>query len=356
MVNIVNLKYNQKIIDSTLYNYLFLKRCFMKRSILFCFALIFASITLSAQPSSFTYQGKILNSVGAPITQSNVELKFSIYDDPSAGNKIWPSAGEVTKTLDIVDGLYSVILGDGSNGNEAFTGNMLSAATPYIQVTVNGSVLPRTAMTSTPYSLVSSSLTANAWNNPGEIGKTTPNTGAFSNLSVGTGTDKYSLPANRGNNNQVLTTNGAGLTSWANAAAGGSGLSSFAYVFELATLADATVVGGADVPFSNNGPMLNTNHTASMTTISVTEAGVYKIDYGVNMTAGVGSAISIAINGTVDASTNISALVATGHISGSAMLTLVAGDVITLRNNSATPMTLTLAPSLGSYLTITKID
>ena len=35
----------------------------------------------------------------------------------------------------------------------------------------------------------------------------------------------------------------------------GAGLSSFGYVYELATVIDATVVGGADVPLSNNGPL-----------------------------------------------------------------------------------------------------
>ncbi len=36
----------------------------------------------------------------------------------------------------------------------------------------------------------------------------------------------------------------------------GAGLSSFGYAYELATIADATVVGGADVPLSNNGPLV----------------------------------------------------------------------------------------------------
>ncbi|SFG57706.1 BclA C-terminal domain-containing protein, partial [Clostridium homopropionicum] len=136
----------------------------------------------------------------------------------------------------------------------------------------------------------------------------------------------------------------------------GAGLAGFGYVYQLATVADATVAGGADVPFSNNGPLTNITHSAGTTTITVATTGVYKIFYSVSITAGVGSAIAIAVNGTVDASTPISALVATGEVSGEAILSLAAGDVITLRNDSATPLITTLAPSVGAQLTIVRLE
>jgi hypothetical protein len=128
------------------------------------------------------------------------------------------------------------------------------------------------------------------------------------------------------------------------------------YVYELATLVDATVVGGTDVPFSNNGPLTGVAHTPGTTTITVSSAGIYEINYGISITAGIGSQIAIAVNGTPNSSTPISALVATGSLFGVAILTLAAGDVITLRNNSAIGLTLTLAPGVGSQLTIKKLD
>ena len=85
-------------------------------------------------------------------------------------------------------------------------------------------------------------------------------------------------------------------------------------------------------------------------------AGVYEVNYGISITAGIGSQIAIAVNGTVDPSTPISALVATGELSGNAILTLAAGDVITLRNNSAVVLALTLAPSVGAQLILKKLD
>jgi len=126
-------------------------------------------------------------------------------------------------------------------------------------------------------------------------------------------------------------------------------------VYELATIADATVVGGADVPFSNNGPLQGITHTAGTTTLTVATAGTYQINFMVGLTAGIGSALAIAVNGTVDASTQISSLIAIGEISGSSLLTLAAGDVITLRNNSAIPFVLNLAPSVGASIVITQM-
>jgi hypothetical protein len=123
----------------------------------------------------------------------------------------------------------------------------------------------------------------------------------------------------------------------------------------LATLADATVVGGADVPLSNNGPLAGVTHTAGATTVTVPTAGVYQIDYNINITAGIGSAIAIAVNGTVDPSTPITALVAVGEVSGTAMLTLAAGDVLTLRNNSAVALTLSLAPNVGAQFNVIEL-
>jgi hypothetical protein len=141
----------------------------------------------------------------------------------------------------------------------------------------------------------------------------------------------------------------------ATGATGAGGVQSYIYGFELATIADSTVVGGADVCFSNNGPILSGTHTPGTTTFTVWASGTYMISYDISITSGVGSQIAVAVNGTVDASTPITALTSTGHISGTAILNLAAGDVITLRNNSATPLTLTLAPGVGAQMTIVQI-
>jgi hypothetical protein len=111
------------------------------------------------------------------------------------------------------------------------------------------------------------------------------------------------------------------------------------------------------VVFSSYGPLVNETFDDT-STVTVTLAGDYQIDYSVSITAGVGSAIAITVNGTVPdpSSTNIAALVTTGQVTGQAILTLAAGDVITLHNNSTTSFTLTTTPNIGAQLTIDKLD
>lgn len=136
----------------------------------------------------------------------------------------------------------------------------------------------------------------------------------------------------------------------------GAGLQSFGNVYELATVTDSTVIGGADVPFSNNGPLSGVTHTAGSTTITVPNTGNYAIEYTVSLTAGIGSAIAIAVNGTVNPSTNISALVGVGELSGVTILSLTAGDSLTLRNNSGTAFTMNEDPEVGAQMNIFQLD
>jgi hypothetical protein len=167
----------------------------------------------------------------------------------------------------------------------------------------------------------------------------------------------WTLPNAMPTNNQVLTalstTSDTVTLGWTTPS--GAGASDYGYVYQLATLIDATVVGGADVPFSNNGPLNGITHTQNTTIITIPTTGDYEIDYSISITAGVGAAMAVAVNGVVDASSAITILTPVGHISGKAIIPLTAGDVITLRNNSATPLVLSLAPSVGAQMTVRKL-
>jgi collagen type I alpha len=111
--------------------------------------------------------------------------------------------------------------------------------------------------------------------------------------------------------------------------------------YELATIADATVAGGSDISFSGS-PNLGANlaHTNGTTVFTIGSTGRYVISWVVDHAAGIGSALAIAVNGTVDATTNHNVNMAVGNGAGEATLSLTAGDVLTIRNNSAVPMTL----------------
>ena len=86
--------------------------------------------------------------------------------------------------------------------------------------------------------------------------------------------------------------------------------------------------------------------------MTVPSTGFYQIDYNVSKTVGAQSSIAIAVNGTVDASTNKAALAAVGEISGTAILELTAGDVLTLRNNGLLSFTMDIAPSVGAQMNL----
>ena len=66
--------------------------------------------------------------------------------------------------------------------------------------------------------------------------------------------------------------------------------------------------------------------------------------------------LRLAVNGVPEPSTAVSVLVATGNTCGTAMITLAGGDVLTMRNNSATPLTMTLAPSIGAQVSIVAVE
>ena len=125
---------------------------------------------------------------------------------------------------------------------------------------------------------------------------------------------------------------------------------------ELATIADATVVGGADVPFGGSSNLgSGIDHTDGTTTFTVSNAGRYRISAAVDITAGIGSAIAVAVNGTPVASTDVAALVAVGQVTTDSVVTLAAGDVVTLRDNSAIPFVMALAPGVGASLVFQRL-
>jgi hypothetical protein len=167
------------------------------------------SFNLLAQPTTITWQGKLLDAAGNAITQNNVAMTFAMFDASTAGNQLWPASGVVTKTVDVLNGLYSVHLGTGTGDDIAFTAAMFNGQTPWLEVKVGTETLPRTEITNVPFALISNELSASGWENPGEIGKTTPNTGKFT--SVETGSVKITTGAEDG---KVLTSDADGDASW----------------------------------------------------------------------------------------------------------------------------------------------
>ncbi len=213
----------------------------MKKQLFFLTVIMAMGIGLQAQPTSITWQGKLLDADGNAITDPALEMTFAIFDAAAGGSKLWPPAEHVLKTVDVNQGLYSLQLGTGVGDDIAFSVAMVENEAPWIEVSVDGETLPRTPITNVPFALISNELSAAGWETPGEIGKATPNTGKFSSLE--TGTIKITEGASEG---KVLSADAAGTGSWKTLTPSDIGAATAIHTHDLATTTTAGFMSAAD--------------------------------------------------------------------------------------------------------------
>jgi len=126
---------------------------------------------------------------------------------------------------------------------------------------------------------------------------------------------------------------------------GVGGVLAYGYIYNLAA---GTVAIEAPVLFSNNGPMSGVTHATGSSAIVVTNAGTYSIVFSVS---GVEpSQFGLFINGAPSTSTIYGSGAGTQQNTGQAILTLAAGDTITLVNHSSA-VAVTLQPLAGGTQT-----
>lgn len=146
--------------------------------------LLFASVTVwvarvsaATAPSILSYQGRLLNANGVPVSDSTASILFALYDDMDTclwSNSSTTCASLTARTVTLTDGLFSENLGDtlaaapyAAINDSVFGQN----ETVYLSVTVNGEeLLPQRQIVSAPYAMNSSMLN----------GFTTTQTGATS--------------------------------------------------------------------------------------------------------------------------------------------------------------------------------
>ncbi|UCD94861.1 MAG: hypothetical protein JSU69_02080, partial [Candidatus Zixiibacteriota bacterium] len=125
---------------------------------------------MSQAPNTISYQGRLTDDAGDPIT-SQVSVTFSIYADLTGGSALY------TQTLDVTpdqNGVFTVELGP--IGAAAFDG---TAQYLGIEVGTEGEMTPRQVLTSAPYSM----YTATIPNNSVTTAKIAP--GAVTNSDLG---------------------------------------------------------------------------------------------------------------------------------------------------------------------------
>lgn len=136
-----------------------------------------------------------------------------------------------------------------------------------------------------------------------------------------------------------------------------------AYGFMYQLSAGAVVPPGGAIPFSNNGPGLHTSHAPGATTMTVDQPGVYRVTYDANLYAPpppppmwgwpTPPIIGVAVNGTMDPSSADSNY---GQMRGTVLLTLVAGDVLTLQNGSLFDLIVSASNGIpGARFTVEQI-
>ncbi len=148
--------------------------------VLFAGILFFNAATFAADINKImSFQGRLTDSTGYPISGTAQSFVFTVYDAPSLGNTILT----VPQTLDVVGGIYTTTL-DFSSVSTANADKAL-----YIEVRYNGSTIgTRTPITVSPYALTvvngaitSSKIASNSMSNPFPI---VVSTAAYSSTST----------------------------------------------------------------------------------------------------------------------------------------------------------------------------
>lgn len=128
---------------------------------------LIAHVRAVAPPNIITYQGRLLNANGVPITDASASIIFRLYDASSGGSCVWSNssatcASATARTVTLTDGLFSENLGDTAAATPyaAISDSTFgSNASIYLDVNVNGeSLTPRKRLVAAPYAVNASTI------------------------------------------------------------------------------------------------------------------------------------------------------------------------------------------------------
>jgi len=119
----------------------------------------------------------------------------------------------------------------------------------------------------------------------------------------------------------------------------------------------AVVLGGTPVPLPN-AQSLGSNVTVNgaNNTFTVTQAGRYRLAYGINLTAGLLVDAQLVINGVANPATTVSPTLAVSRLSAEAIVTLTAGSTIQLQLTGLVGLATLLGSGQGAALTIQRVE
>ena len=123
-----------------------------------------------APENILTYQGRVLDTNGTPVTDATIPIKFFLYDTAAGGVCVWSNSSStcdgdtpgltVSKSVPLTTGLFTQNLGDIGDTFAAIPDDVFANdASLYLEVDINGETLsPRKLMTAVPYALNAQSL------------------------------------------------------------------------------------------------------------------------------------------------------------------------------------------------------
>ena len=123
-----------------------------------------------APENILTYQGRVLDTNGTPVTDADLPMKFFLYDTAAGGVCVWSNssstcdgdtpASTINKSVPLTTGLFTQNLGDTGDAFAAIPDAVFADdASVYLEVIINGETLsPRKLMSAVPYALNAQSL------------------------------------------------------------------------------------------------------------------------------------------------------------------------------------------------------
>jgi hypothetical protein len=110
----------------------------------------------AAAPTGVNHQGLLVDTLGVPVN-GQVDLLLSVWGHPTSTAPADLLYQEIHLDTLVIDGVFDVVLGQGSLPSGPFSVDLFGAADRWLQVQVESEVLaPRQKLQSVPYALQSS--------------------------------------------------------------------------------------------------------------------------------------------------------------------------------------------------------
>ena len=119
---------------------------------LFFIFILFLPLIAGAAPQSINFQGKLTDTGGFAVTDPALSMTFRVYDAETGGTLLW----EEHQTVNVYEGIYTIILGSGSTTVGAFDTALFSSDNRWLEIVVDADVLaPRQSVNSVAYAMKS---------------------------------------------------------------------------------------------------------------------------------------------------------------------------------------------------------